>query len=62
MYADQHFEQIKVYNQLTPEMLKAIAGEAHARGNDGDRPRTRLGDHESAASRMAWTRSIISST
>ncbi len=32
MYADAGFEQIKVYTQLTAEMLKAIAVEAHRRG------------------------------
>ena len=32
IYADNHFEQIKVYTQIQPEVLKAIAAEAHARG------------------------------
>jgi imidazolonepropionase-like amidohydrolase len=31
-YADAKFEQIKVYTQLQPEILKAIAAEAHKRG------------------------------
>jgi imidazolonepropionase-like amidohydrolase len=31
-YADAHFEQIKVYTQLKPEVLTAIAAEAHRRG------------------------------
>ena len=32
LYADNHFDQIKVYTQLKPEVLRAIAAEAHARG------------------------------
>ena len=31
-YADQHFNQIKVYTYLQPAVLRAIAAEAHARG------------------------------
>jgi imidazolonepropionase-like amidohydrolase len=31
-YADAKFEQIKVYTQIQPEILKAIASEAHKRG------------------------------
>jgi imidazolonepropionase-like amidohydrolase len=31
-YADAKFEQIKVYTQLQPEVLKAISAEAHRRG------------------------------
>ena len=31
-YADAGFEQIKVYTQIQPEVLKAIAAEAHRRG------------------------------
>jgi imidazolonepropionase-like amidohydrolase len=31
-YADARFEQIKVYTQIQPEVLKAIAAEAHRRG------------------------------
>jgi imidazolonepropionase-like amidohydrolase len=31
-YADQGFEQIKVYTQIKPEVLKAISAEAHKRG------------------------------
>jgi len=31
-YADAKFEQIKVYTQLQPDMLKAISAEAHRRG------------------------------
>jgi imidazolonepropionase-like amidohydrolase len=31
-YADAGFEQIKVYTQLKPEVLKAISAEAHRRG------------------------------
>lgn len=32
MYADSHFEQIKVYTQIQPAVLRAIAAEAHRRG------------------------------
>ncbi len=32
MYADSHFEQIKVYTQIQPNVLRAIATEAHKRG------------------------------
>jgi len=32
LYADNHFQQIKVYTQLQPEILKAITAEAHKRG------------------------------
>ncbi len=31
-YADAKFEQIKVYTQIQPEVLKAISAEAHTRG------------------------------
>ena len=31
-YADQHFQQIKVYTQLSPTVLRAVAAEAHRRG------------------------------
>jgi imidazolonepropionase-like amidohydrolase len=31
-YADAKFEQIKVYTQIQPEVLKAISAEAHSRG------------------------------
>jgi imidazolonepropionase-like amidohydrolase len=31
-YADQGFEQIKVYTQIQPNVLKAISAEAHRRG------------------------------
>lgn len=31
-YAEAHFQQIKVYTQLKPDVLKAIAVEAHRRG------------------------------
>jgi imidazolonepropionase-like amidohydrolase len=31
-YADAKFEQIKVYTQIQPEVLKAISAEAHKRG------------------------------
>ena len=31
-YADQHFNQIKVYTYLQPDVLRAITAEAHARG------------------------------
>ena len=31
-YADAGFEQIKVYDQIQPDVLKAIAAEAHRRG------------------------------
>lgn len=31
VYAEAHFDQIKVYTQLQPEVLKAIASEAHRR-------------------------------
>ena len=31
-YADQNFQQIKVYTQLSPAVLRAIATEAHKRG------------------------------
>jgi imidazolonepropionase-like amidohydrolase len=31
-YADAHFDQIKVYTQLKPDVLKAISAEAHRRG------------------------------
>jgi imidazolonepropionase-like amidohydrolase len=31
-YADAHFQQIKVYTQLKPDVLKAISAEAHRRG------------------------------
>jgi len=32
VYADAHFDQIKVYTQLQPDVLRAIAAEAHKRG------------------------------
>ena len=32
VYADAGFEQIKVYTQIQPEVLKAISAEAHRRG------------------------------
>jgi imidazolonepropionase-like amidohydrolase len=32
LYADQHFDQIKVYTQIKPFVLRAIAEEAHKRG------------------------------
>jgi len=32
MYADAKFEQIKVYTQIQPDVLKAISAEAHERG------------------------------
>jgi imidazolonepropionase-like amidohydrolase len=32
MYADAHFDQIKVYTQIQPDVLRAIAEEAHKRG------------------------------
>jgi len=32
MYADAKFEQIKVYTQIQPDVLKAISTEAHKRG------------------------------
>ncbi len=32
LYADLHFEQIKVYTQIQPEVLQAISAEAHRRG------------------------------
>lgn len=32
LYADQHFDQIKVYSQLKPFVLRSIAEEAHKRG------------------------------
>ncbi|ADW69261.1 amidohydrolase family protein [Granulicella tundricola] len=32
MYADAHFDQIKVYTQIQPEVLRAISEEAHKRG------------------------------
>ncbi|MGD0647884.1 MAG: amidohydrolase family protein [Acidobacteriaceae bacterium] len=31
-YADAHFDQIKVYTQLQPDILRAICAEAHRRG------------------------------
>jgi imidazolonepropionase-like amidohydrolase len=31
-YANAHFDQIKVYTQIQPEVLRAIAAEAHRRG------------------------------
>jgi imidazolonepropionase-like amidohydrolase len=31
-YARAHFDQIKVYTQIQPDVLKAIAAEAHAKG------------------------------
>ena len=32
LYANNHFQQIKVYTQLKPEILKVITAEAHKRG------------------------------
>ena len=32
LYADSHFEQIKVYTQIKPDVLRAISAEAHRRG------------------------------
>ena len=32
MYADAHFDQIKVYTQIQPDILRAISAEAHKRG------------------------------
>ena len=32
LYANNHFEQIKVYTQLKPEILKVVTAEAHKRG------------------------------
>ncbi|CAN5533522.1 hypothetical protein BH10ACI4_BH10ACI4_15750 [soil metagenome] len=32
LYASAHFEQIKVYTQIKPDILKVIADEAHKRG------------------------------
>jgi imidazolonepropionase-like amidohydrolase len=32
MYADAHFDQIKVYDQIKPDVLRGIADEAHRRG------------------------------
>jgi imidazolonepropionase-like amidohydrolase len=32
MYADAHFDQIKVYTQIKPDVLRAITAEAHRRG------------------------------
>ncbi len=32
LYANNHFEQIKVYTQLKPDVLRAITAEAHKRG------------------------------
>jgi imidazolonepropionase-like amidohydrolase len=32
VYADSHFDQIKVYTQIKPEVLRAITAEAHRRG------------------------------
>jgi imidazolonepropionase-like amidohydrolase len=32
IYADSHFNQIKVYTQIQPDVLRAIADEAHRRG------------------------------
>lgn len=32
LYANAHFEQIKVYTQLKPDVLRAITAEAHKRG------------------------------
>ena len=32
MYSDAKFEQIKVYTQIQPDVLKAITAEAHAKG------------------------------
>jgi imidazolonepropionase-like amidohydrolase len=31
-YADAHFQQIKVYTQIQPDVLRAISAEAHRRG------------------------------
>jgi imidazolonepropionase-like amidohydrolase len=31
-YADHHFQQIKVYTQIKPDVLRAICAEAHRRG------------------------------
>ncbi len=31
-YADAHFDQIKVYTQIKPDVLRAISAEAHRRG------------------------------
>jgi imidazolonepropionase-like amidohydrolase len=31
-YADHHFQQIKVYTQIKPDVLRAICAEAHKRG------------------------------
>ncbi|MGC1304179.1 MAG: amidohydrolase family protein [Caulobacteraceae bacterium] len=31
-YADAHFQQIKVYTQIKPDVLRAISAEAHRRG------------------------------
>jgi imidazolonepropionase-like amidohydrolase len=32
LYAQHHFQQIKVYTQLQPDVLRAIAAEAHVKG------------------------------
>ncbi len=32
LYADSHFDQIKVYTQIKPEILRVITAEAHRRG------------------------------
>ena len=32
VYAENHFQQIKVYTQLQPDVLRAITAEAHAKG------------------------------
>jgi imidazolonepropionase-like amidohydrolase len=32
MYADAHFDQIKVYTQVQPDVLRAISAESHKRG------------------------------
>jgi imidazolonepropionase-like amidohydrolase len=32
MYADAHFQQMKVYTQIQPDVLRAISEEAHKRG------------------------------
>ncbi len=32
LYREQGFEQVKVYTQLSPEVLRAVAAEAHAKG------------------------------
>ena len=32
VYAEAHFDQIKVYTQLQPDVLKTVAAEAHRRG------------------------------